>query len=176
MSITTCPSPSNLNPLSPNGFKFSVTKLPGIDFFCQEITLPELSLGTAIYATPLSDQPIPGDKIEFGDLTIKFIINSDMSNYKAIYDLIMGLGFPIDHEQYKAWVKKDTRNITSELMTNLSNGALTILNNQNNPAVTIQFSDMYPVLLSSLTFSTTNNTVQFLTGEATFKYGWYEIV
>lgn len=176
MQTLSCPVPSNINPLSPNGFKFNITKLPTIDFFCQEVNLPEITLGQATLANPFSDQPIPGDKLEFGILNVKFLIDEDMQNYTSIQNWLIGLGYPQNYEQYKNYIRQDDRNVTNELLQNLSDGVLQILNNSNNPSKTIQFRDMFPISLSTLTFLSTSQDVTYLVGDASFRLGWYEVL
>jgi len=44
-NILSCPIPSNINPLSPNGFLFNILKLPNLSFFCQSVNLPGITLG-----------------------------------------------------------------------------------------------------------------------------------
>jgi len=44
ITTLTCPIPSNINPLSPNGFQFSIAKLPDLTYFAQQVTIPGISL------------------------------------------------------------------------------------------------------------------------------------
>ena len=48
----------------------------------------------------LRDVPIPGDKIEFGDLTIRFLVDEDLTNYMEIQNWIRGLGFPESPKEF----------------------------------------------------------------------------
>ena len=67
--------------LRPNAFKFSIKDIPGVSFTCQSANLPQLALGFAVQPTPFTDIPRIGDKLNFGDFTIRFLISEDMSNY-----------------------------------------------------------------------------------------------
>ena len=58
-----------------------------------------MSLGIANQPTYLKDIPVPGDKIVFEDLTLRFIVDEDLVNYTEIYNWIKGLGYPEDLEQ-----------------------------------------------------------------------------
>lgn len=176
MATLTCPVPTNLNPLSPNGFRFNITKLPDVEFFCQEVNLPEMSLGATQQYTPLSDPWIPGDKLDFGELTLQFLVDAEMKNYKAIHHWLVGLGFPKTWQQYTNFIKEDEKNQVSELMQNYSDGVLQILNNTNNPAQSIQFRDIFPTGLQSITFLSTSQDVQYIVGNATFRYSYYEFI
>tara|TARA_Y100000287_G_scaffold37574_1_gene28498 strand:+ start:70 stop:345 length:276 start_codon:yes stop_codon:yes gene_type:complete len=84
----------NRNYLSPTGFKLSLYRSPSVAFFCNQANIPNLSLGIAEQPTYLRNIPIPGDKIDFGDLTIRFLVDEDLKNYMEIHKWIRGLGFP----------------------------------------------------------------------------------
>lgn len=175
MHSLTCPIPNNINPLQSNGFMFTINKLPEISFFCQEATLPSLDLPRAVQATPLVDDSHPGDKVSFGDMTITFLIDGGMANYKAVADWMMGLGFPRDHTQYTNWINSHkTFPTDNENMAGVSDGVLQILNSSNNPLHTIVFRDMWPTALSSLQLQATTSDTMYLTGTATFVYTMYE--
>ena len=92
---------SNRNFLSGIGFKFNLGKYPKVDFFCNSARIPELTLSTQVQPSYLKDLDIPGEKITYGDLTLQFLVNENMENYKIIYDWIVGLGFPETTQQFK---------------------------------------------------------------------------
>jgi hypothetical protein len=171
----TCPIPSNIVPLSPNGFMFNITKLPSLSFFCQQVNIPGITLGAPEFGNPFNVQPIPGETLTYDQLTVQFLVDSRMENYKSIYNWIIALGFPQSYEQYITFSEADTLNY-SELATNYSDATLTILNGNNTTAQVIQFYDMFPTTIDSLMFAATNSDVQYLVGNATFRYGYYKFL
>lgn len=176
MAITTsCPLPSNINPLSSNGYNFSITKLPDISFFCQEAQIPSISMATVDINTPLSQMPFSGDIITYDDLTIQFLVDEDMKNYQAVFNWIVGLGFPEDNNQYKSFINSQDIGYTIPTRE-ASDAVLTVLGSNNNPSKTIRFIDILPINLNTLTFQSTNNDVQYIVGNATFKISRYEFV
>ena len=174
MANLTCPFPSNINPLSPNGFMFNISKLPDVNFFCQSINLPGLNLPSISQGTPFSDAEIPGDKLTYDTLELQFLVDEQMLNYTSVHNWITALGFPQNYEQYINFVSQDQKNSTNELMRNYSDGVLQILNNSNNAIRTIQFRDLFPTSLSALSFLSTSDDVQYLVGNVSFKYTYYE--
>ena len=171
----TCPIPSNIVPLSPNGFMFNITKLPSLSFFCQQVNIPGITLGAPEFGNPFNVQPIPGETLTYDQLTVQFLVDSRMENYKSIYNWIIALGFPQSYEQYITFTEADTLNY-SELATNYSDATLTILNGNNTTSQVIQFYDMFPTTIDSLMFAATNSDVQYLVGNATFRYGYYKFL
>ena len=165
--------PAGLNPLSPNGFNFSITKVPNVTFFCQQASLPGITLGDPSFSTPFSTQPLPGDTLSYEPLTVQFVIDEDMLNYNIIYNWIVSLGFPESYQQYITLLAGDTVQY-DELAKNYSDGVLQILDSNNNPVRSVTFYDLFPTALETLTFASTNVDVSYLIGSATFKFGHYK--
>ena len=168
--------------LRPNAFRFSIKDLPKTSFTCQSANIPDLQLGYAVQPTPFVDIPTIGDKINFGDFTIRFIVSEDMSNYLELYRWLIALGFPKDYNQFKNFVgvrpssfpfvtKKDG---TSEVLA-YSDGALTILDSTNNSKLNIIFKNLFPISLQALDFDIASQTVEYFTAIATFKYTIFEV-
>ena len=63
MANVSCPFPTNLNPLSPNGFNLIIDKLNFATFFGQAAQLPSVSLGVSGQSTPFSRIPVPGERL-----------------------------------------------------------------------------------------------------------------
>jgi hypothetical protein len=154
---------------------FNITKLPSLSFFCQQVNIPGITLGAPEFGNPFNVQPIPGETLTYDQLTVQFLVDSRMENYKSIYNWIIALGFPQSYEQYITFTEADTLNY-SELATNYSDATLTILNGNNTTAQVIQFYDMFPTTIDSLMFAATNSDVQYLVGNATFRYGYYKFL
>ena len=171
-----CPVPANINPLQSNGFMFSIQKLPDVKFFAQEVNLPGLGLPTADIDNPFAKTPLPGDKLDFADLDITFLVDESMNNYTAIYNWMVALGFPQMRSQYTTYMNQDPINLYSELAKNYSDGTLQILNSSNQPVKTILFRDIVPVSLGSIVLQSTSSDTQYVAGQATFRYTYYEFV
>lgn len=172
----TCPIPSNINPLSPNGFMFGISKLPTLKFFCQQVNLPGITLGAPEFGNPFNVAPIPGETLTYDQLTVQFLVSEDMSNYQAIYNWIVALGFPQDYAQYTTFVNDTDQITTSELAKNYSDATLEILGPNNLAVKTVQFYDLFPIALDSLLFQATSQDVNYLIGNATFRYGYYKFL
>jgi hypothetical protein len=177
---TTCPIPSSINPLSPTGFKLSITKLPEIEFFTQEVTLPDITLGSIAVGTPFSMSGVPGDTLNFGDFTINFLVDENMDNYLALYNWLIGLGFPESYSQYQnfAATQGTAQNLDPRLgqnVLNYSDATLSILGNNNVPIRSVKFVDLHPVGLGALNFVANASDITYLVGNAIFRYTYYSV-
>ena len=172
---------ANRNYMSPLGFKLILTKTPKVDFLCQSANIPQISMGTAIQPSYLKDIPVPGDKVLYDDLSVRFLVDEKMENYLAIYKWITGLGYPENLGQYNQLKKDDIRTDASATddadprYFEFSDATLQILNSNYKPSVLINFKDAFPVALSTLDFDVTTRDYNFFTASVTFKYTIFSI-
>ena len=172
---------ANRNYMSPLGFKLVLTKTPKVDFLCQSANIPSISMGTAIQPSYLKDIPVPGDKVLYDDLNVRFLVDEKMENYLAIHKWVTGLGYPESIGQYNQLKKDDKRtdrrvnDSADPLYFQYSDATLQVLNSNYKPSVLINFKDAFPVSLSTLDFDVTTRDYNYFTAEVTFKYTIYNI-
>ena len=171
-----CPVPSNINPLSPNGFRFSIQKAPTVTYFCQEVNLPGITIGSPEMNTPFSVQPIPGEMLTYDTLNVRFLIDEDMANYIQVHNWLIALGFPENYDQYITFNSTDDRQLLNELAKNYSDATLEILGSNNVAVQTVQFHDVFPLSITTLQFQATNSDVQYLVGDVIFRYARYKFL
>jgi len=167
---------TNRNFLSPTGFKFGLKRSPGVAFFCNQANIPSLDLGIAEQPTYLKDIPVPGDKIQFGDLTLRFLVDEDLVNFMEIQNWIRGLGFPeslaefndLKNQAILGPMGKSTEDVYSD-------GTLQILSSSLIPKFQVVFSDLFPYSLSTVTFDATDTDIEYFTADVSFKYTIYQI-
>ena len=164
----------NRNFLAPVGFKFSLSKFPKVDFFCNSARIPEITLGTAIQPSYLKEIDIPGEKLIYGDLSIRFLVDEQLENYVAVHNWLTGLGFPETPQQF---IDKTTdRDGLRDFQEQFCDGSLHILNSNYNDVAIVKFKDIFPTSITSLDFDATETDINYFTAEATFKYVIYSIV
>ena len=163
----------NRNFLAPVGFKFTLAKYPKVSFFSNSARIPELSLGTAVQPSYLKDIDIPGEKLTYGDLTIRFLVDENMENYMAIHNWLKGVGFPETPQQFKDQTT-DSDGIRDEKGV-FSDGSLHILNSNFQNVAIVKFQDLFPVGLTSLEFDATETDINYFTAEVVMRYTVYNI-
>ena len=173
--------PDKLDYASPTQFRFGIHQLPKVEFFATAVNIPGISLGTAILSTPYKDIPLPGEKLEYGNLSIEFLVDEYLENYISLHNWMTGLGFPQDREEFKTY-----RDVTSNTPTNsaavgsatpdramFSDAFIMILSNKNNPILEINFEDIFPVSIGDLDYSQAATDVEYLSVSAEFAYKIY---
>ena len=170
----------NRNFLSPVGFKFGLKRSPGVAFFCNEANIPSLDLGIAEQPSYLKNIPIPGDKIQFGDLSLRFLVDEDLKNYMEIQNWIRGLGYPESLQEFQdlddAGQLTDAFGKFKQSRDDIySDGTLQILSSNLVPKFQVQFSDLFPYSLSTITFDATDTDIEYFTADVSFKYTIYRL-
>ena len=151
--------PTNLNQLNVISFETNFLRIPGVNYFCQRVSIPGITLSTTNLSTPYANIPIEGDILEFEDLTIGFIVDEDMQNYLEIYNWLQSLGFPEKFPQYD----NETLKIKSDMN-------ILLHTNKSNPNYSIVFKDVFPVSLGAIAFDTNATTLDPIVIDAVFKY------
>ena len=167
----------NRNFLSPNGFRFSLRRCPQAAFFCNQANIPDMTLGVTEQATYLKNIPVPGDKIEFGDLNLRFLVDEDLGNYMEIQKWIRGLGFPESLDEFEKLESQAEifGRYTQDQDNIYSDGTLSILSSNLIPKFQIFFRDLFPYSLSTMTFDATQTDQEYFTADVSFKYTIYTI-
>ena len=165
---------TNRNFLSPAGFLFNITKEPKVSFFCTSAAIPSISFDTNTQPSYLKNIDVPGERLDYEMLSVRFLVDEDLKNYMSIHNWMTGLGFPESAGDFKAEVTKDDGSI--DMNQQFSDGALTIQNSNYRTTAVVKYKDMFPTSLTSLEFDTGVSDIQYFTAEATFKYLVYNIV
>ena len=137
-----------------------------------------VDLGVAVQPTYLNDIPRPGDKIQFNDLTLRFLIDENLENYLEVQQWMRGIGYPESLQQIYDFQHEGpiTSNMAQEEGLNIySDGTLQILNQLNRPVFYVKFENMFPYRLDDIQYDATTTTDQYLTATVSFKYTIYNI-
>ena len=171
--------PKNVNFLSPLKFTFTVQKLPNVNFFVQQCTLPNIAIGRFDVPTPFIKLPEPGDHLEFGELQLTFRLDEDMKNYIELYNWMMALGFPEKFEQYKTLADKDQRRTGFNASGDdslMSDATLMISNSNVNSNIKVNFLNLWPTTIQDLIFDFRQSDVEYMECLVTFAYERFDII
>ena len=183
--------PTKLDYASPTQFKFSILKLPKVEYFCTSVNVPGINLGDATQATSLKNIPLPGDKLTYEPLQMTFLVDENLENFQEIHGWLVGLGFPRDHNEFQNLLTAGTDRFPSQSTSQstepgkvkfgaadtggtFSDATLTVLSSKNNAQVEVRFRDVYPTGLTGLQYNQQAADVDYLTATVSFSYLVYD--
>lgn len=156
-----------VNYLNAVAFETNFVRTPNVSFTCQSISIPSMSLGITNYASFFSDLPIEGDKIQFEQLSLSFIVSEDFSNYLELFNWITSIGFPENFEQFSL---KDSLAQAQGIDTLRSDMSIIVHTNKSNPNFQVNFKDAFPTSLGNIDFNASAAAIDPIIVQATFAF------
>lgn len=130
-----------------------------LQFFCLEVTMPSITIGTMEIPYQSMTRKIPGNSLTYDNLTCTIIIDE---NLKTIEDILSTLRMTHDPE---------TNEYTIDPIT--FDGFLFLTTNKNNPQYKIWFRDMWLETFSELQFMSTTTDENPITTTCGFRFNYY---
>jgi hypothetical protein len=155
------------NYLSPASFLVVIDRLPNVEFFCQKVTIPDVSGSPQEMPTPLGNFYEGPSQLSYSDLDVSFIVDENMSNYLEIFRWMEGLGSPQTQEQF--------RNLQASPAGLKSDITVIINNNHKNPNIQFKFDNAFPISISSISLDITSNDITYVEATATFRYDKFKV-
>ena len=110
--------PDNLNYLSNISFRLTMQDAPNLTWFCQAVNVPGVSLEAIDVPTPYVTVPYSGAKVNFEELSVRFIVDEHLKNWIEIYDRVIALGLAEGSEKYRLLkAKSDTTPVSYTHLT-----------------------------------------------------------
>lgn len=159
---------TNKSFLSPIGFKFNVRKLPTFVDYVQTVDFPFVRTGeTEGFSNPFQKVVVPGEHMTFGKLSASFKLDSDLVNYREIFDWIQSLGKPENFDQYRITAEQSPASGLGPQV----DATLTLLDRSELKAnIEFYFHDLYPTELSGFKLDYTLDDIQYITADVEFSY------
>ena len=169
-------NPSNPNFLQPNKFQLNFARSPNVQYFCQSLSVPGISMSEVPQMTPFVDIYVPGEKAIYDLLNITFLVDEELKSWIEIHDWIRAMTFPKEFAEYG---KLDRLNkYTTHVQTKTpqySDATVTLLSSSNTPYYKFKFYGVFPTTLSTFVMSATDSPDTVVTADATFRYMYYDI-
>ena len=172
-SIALSNTPDNQNFLHPNKFHLTFSRVPNLQFFCQAVSVPGISLGEIPIVTPFVEMYSPGEKAIYDIMNVTFAIDEKMSSWLEIHDWIRGMTFPEKFEEYKNLSKLNK--YSNKPQPQFSDATLTVYSSSFTPIVRFKFFDAFPTSLSSFVLSSQDTPDNVLTADVSIRFTYYNI-
>lgn len=165
--------PQNTNALQPTKYLLTFDRIGSIQYFCQSVNIPGISVGEASVPFPSLNIPLPGNKLSFNNFNINFIIDEQMDSWKSLYNWFQSFASPKGTEERNRLTQIQNQNRTTKHPF-ASDATLSVLSALNNPLFRIQFYNMFPISLSDINLDVKLSADDILTGDAVFVYEQFE--
>ena len=140
-------------------FKFEIEMFPHVSYHMRDCQLPSVTMDQPTFSTPRRDLIVPGSKLTFDPLTLSFLVDDDLHNWKEIYYWLINSTF-----------KKHTY---KEIF---SDGTLHILNGDLTPKTSVKFYNCHPTMVGDLTFDSGSAEPESLLGLVTLEFDYFIFV
>lgn len=159
MSLGSTNKPENTNFLQPTKFIMTFPEITETVYFCQKVNVPGVELDSPVHVTPNLDLYVSGTKITYNTFDMEFLVNEDISAWLVLYKWMVDLS-----SVEKTYTARKNKQST-----------LTIMSNQNNPKIRVNFINIFPTSVGSLDFDSTLSAEEHIIATASFRYDYFTI-
>lgn len=160
----------NRNPFIGIQSELVVRRLPDVEFFCQAVSIPGVSMTPVDQHTPLTPIRHAGDVVNFDEFEATFMVDEWLENYSSIFDWIVGLGFPEDSSQY-ADLSDVSKRLSGEGVA--SDVSVFLLDSRGRPKMEIVLYDAFPISITSIDVDSRRTDSDPMTCRVKFAYTRY---
>ena len=209
-STSTVDSGTSVNPLARqpstfdysqnNQFKIYLPIFPTTEWFVVRANIPGVSMSQASQYTPFVDVAVVGDKLQYDNFNMSFVVDESLENYMEMYNWVKNIGFPfsgadqfnrlerpdnIDRSRSSKVsikrMKSDTTDTSAAAEVSTSDRNLytdiqmSILTSKNNPVANVIMYDAFPLSLSNIEYSQQETDIVYATCEVSFAFSWFDV-
>jgi hypothetical protein len=162
----------NINLFQPTGFKVTIDRknYSNLEFFVQSVNHPGAQNNPA--ETPfqrVAGVPLPGGSMTYGELTMDVLLDEDLNSYIEMYNWMLRL---VNDEQVKVRDNFGGQTSSTPTYADILVSALTSHNNKNK---TFKYIDAIPVAIGDIRFESQNQSVEYVTFPASFRFSYFDI-
>ena len=170
----------NKSLLNKNNFRLLIDKVPTVEYYVQSVNIPGLQFTEVNQPFGIGvDAFFPGDKVTFDALSVTFLVDEDLENFKEMYDW-MQANVPVSSSSdFQSFV--DSQKTTTGELSNINNdlnqySQITLITNTNKniPNKYFRFYDCFPISLGGLELLSGSES-ETVTCTAEFRFTYYDI-
>ena len=162
---------ANKNYLQPTGFRVVIDRenYPNLEFFAQSVNHPDVSMTAPSVPYPrIGNVSLPGDTVEYSELSIQFLLDEDMTSYLELYNWFESMV----NENFAGPGARSSRN--SDRVPTQADISVSILSSHNNQTKRVIYKGCSPTSLSSLQLTSIATSVEYLTFDVSFTFTGFE--
>ncbi len=158
------------NFLSSGKFLVNLSRLPGVDFYCQTISTPDISINSTDIKYIVGSVVETDTHISYGDLSLTFIVDKSLKNYNEVLKWMKLISPDEDFIDTAKFIDKTREEKIGFDYTDIE---LIFNQSQNDSKQSYIFKNCVPQALSGLEFNVSEDL--FITANLTFKVPQLEV-
>jgi hypothetical protein len=159
--------PVDTNLAFASNFRLVIPKIRTGVYFCTEVSFPDMTCDPLRLPVPFAPSlKFFGNKVSHGDLSMKFIVNEDYSNYNQLNDWFKAT---LVYEDFFKTGSDTGINIVS------NTGHLLILSSKKTPIAKFRLNGLMITGLSSIEYNSALTDSTATTATATFQFSTYDL-
>lgn len=147
-------------------FKADFLRIPGVNYYCQSVVIPSISVSPLEISSPLLGTPLyePGTSAIHSDLVLSFLVDRDLKNYRELHNWFTSLGPNVDYSR----VGLMNRAVVDYCSVHL-------LSPKFQFTTTIRFTGVYPKSVPALPMAHNKSDAEPVVLRASFGFTYFEI-
>ena len=170
----------NKSLLNKNNFRLLIDKVPTVEYYVQSVNIPGLQFTEVNQPFGIGvDAFFPGDNVTFDTLSVTFLVDEDLENFKEMYDWMQAIVPVSNSADFKSFVASTT--VSSGELAKINNdlnqySQITLITNTNKniPNKYFRFYDCFPISLGGLELQS-GADAETVTCTVEFRFTYYDI-
>ena len=169
------------NTLYGNHYRFAIERLPDLTFFVQSVSSPTVSGGTTAQENPFTAIKHPSSGLTYGQFSVTYLVDASFKTYFSLYYWMKGYGFPHNFDEVNRFRAKQLSNNRVSPRAQVidlekTTASISILTPDTASIVAeINIEEVFPIALTGLDFTSTDNDSSILTTTATFSCSTFDV-
>ena len=167
--------PETNNYLATNFFQLIINRTPTIEYFCQSVNLPSLTVQSVDVPVAQMGLPLktPVGRYSYENLSVSFLVDEKMENWTEVYNWLLGISnFDTSGSKSARFPYVNSDEPGGGIF---SDAAILVMDGSYNPIKRVEIKDMFPVGLSGIQFSSVSVDTEPIIATATFAFRIYTI-
>ena len=157
--------PKTIDLLQVNKFKLTIHKYPYLEYFCQTVNIPGVSIPEFVQPSYFTAIKRPATTINYEDLSVTFLVTEDLKNWIQLYDWATRI---VPTRSFKEVIQPE-KDIYSDITLN-------VLSNKSNRVMEVNYKQCWPKSLSGINFDASTVDASNITANIVFSYSGYTII
>ena len=153
-------------------FSFQIQRIPDLNWKVQAVNLPGVSVGRVDQPNPVHGIPLICDRGFFADLSISFIVDEELKNWRLLREWMLKLTNHDTDYKYEDLLKA----LDGSGQKRYSDLSLQVRSSANKPNWRVHFEDAFPISLSDIVFDTQDMSATTAKAQVVMTYRSYKFV